>query len=60
MNADVPEETVYLITKAIFENLPFLQAIHPATNEMSLDVALAGLPLPLQSRRRCATSRKPG
>ncbi|MGP9818920.1 TAXI family TRAP transporter solute-binding subunit [Salinarimonas sp. NSM] len=47
VNADVPEETVYLITKAIFENLPFLQAIHPATNEMSLDVALAGLPLPL-------------
>ncbi|WP_372425983.1 TAXI family TRAP transporter solute-binding subunit [Salinarimonas chemoclinalis] len=47
VNADVPEETIYLITKAIYENLPFLQAIHPATNEMSLDNALAGLPLPL-------------
>lgn len=47
VNADVPEETVYKITKAIFENLPFLQAIHPATNEMSLDVALDGLPMPL-------------
>lgn len=47
VNADVPEETVYLITKAIYENLPFLQAIHPATNEMNLDNALAGLPLPL-------------
>jgi TRAP-type uncharacterized transport system substrate-binding protein len=43
----VPEVTVYLITKAIYENLPFLQAIHPATNAMSLDAALAGLPLPL-------------
>ena len=47
VNADVPEEHVYLITKTIFENLPFLQAIHPATNVMSLDSALAGLPAPL-------------
>ncbi len=47
VNADVSEESVYKITKAVFENLPFLQAIHPATNEMSLDSALAGLPMPL-------------
>ncbi len=47
VNADVPEETVYKITKTIFENLAFLQAIHPATNEMSLETAIAGLPLPL-------------
>jgi TRAP transporter TAXI family solute receptor len=44
---DVPEETVYLITKTIFENLPFLQGIHGATKEMSLDTAMAGLPLKL-------------
>lgn len=47
VNADVPEEHVYQITKAIYENLPFLQAIHPATKEMSLESALAGLPAPL-------------
>ena len=47
VNADVPEETVYKITKTIFENLAFLQGIHPATNVMSLDSALGGLPLPL-------------
>ncbi|WP_198586060.1 TAXI family TRAP transporter solute-binding subunit [Pararhizobium haloflavum] len=47
VNSDVPEETVYLITKAIYENLAFLQSIHPATNEMTIDNALAGLPLPL-------------
>ncbi|MDP5361399.1 MAG: TAXI family TRAP transporter solute-binding subunit [Paracoccaceae bacterium] len=46
-NADLPEENVYLITKAIFENLPFLQAIHPATKEMAIEKALDGLPLPL-------------
>jgi TRAP transporter TAXI family solute receptor len=44
---DVPEETIYEITKTIYENLAFLQGIHPATGDMSLDVAIAGLPLPL-------------
>lgn len=44
---DIPEEDVYLITKTMYENLPFLQAIHPATNAMSLDRAIAGLPVPL-------------
>ena len=47
VNADIPEETVYLITKTIFENLPFLNAIHAATREMSLETALGGLPMPL-------------
>ena len=44
---DVSEEFVYLLTKTIYENLPFLQAIHKATNAMSLERALAGLPVPL-------------
>jgi uncharacterized protein len=47
VNADVPEETIYQITKTIYENLGFLQAIHPATSEMSLEMAIGGLPLPL-------------
>ncbi len=47
VHEDVDEEAVYLITKTMFENLAFLQNIHPATNEMSLDAALAGLPAPL-------------
>ncbi|MEM0937809.1 MAG: TAXI family TRAP transporter solute-binding subunit [Pseudomonadota bacterium] len=46
-HADIPEEHVYQITKTIYENLPFLQAIHPATNSMSLEVAINGLPVPL-------------
>ena len=46
-HADLPEENVYQITKTIFENLAFLQAIHPATKEMALETALAGLPVPL-------------
>lgn len=45
--ADLPEDHVYQITKTIYENLPFLQAIHPATKAMSIEKAIAGLPLPL-------------
>ncbi|MGJ8603526.1 MAG: TAXI family TRAP transporter solute-binding subunit [Marivita sp.] len=46
-STDVPEEHVYQITKAMYENLPFLQAIHPATKAMAIESAIAGLPLPL-------------
>lgn len=45
--ADVDEEAVYLITKTMYENLPFLNAIHPATKAMALERAIAGLPVPL-------------
>lgn len=44
---DVDEEAVYLITKTMFENLEFLRNIHPATNLLTLETALDGLPAPL-------------
>ncbi|KAA5606538.1 TAXI family TRAP transporter solute-binding subunit [Roseospira marina] len=47
VHQDVDEESVYQITKAIYENLPFLNNIHPATKAMALDKAIAGLPAPL-------------
>lgn len=47
VRADVDEEAVYMITKTIYENLPFLQGIHKATKAMKLQSALAGLPVPL-------------
>lgn len=47
VRADLDEEAVYQITKTIYENLPFLNAIHKATKVMALDKALDGLPLPL-------------
>jgi len=46
-SADVSDENVYLITKTIYENLPFLQAIHPATQAMAIEQAIAGIPVPL-------------
>ena len=47
VRADVDEDAVYQITKTMYENLPFLNSIHPATKAMNIDKAIAGLPLPL-------------
>ena len=47
VNASVNEEHVYQLTKTMYENLPFLQAIHPATKAMAIEKAMAGLPVPL-------------
>lgn len=44
---DVSDEDVYLLTKAIFENLAFLRNIHKSTSDMSLERAIGGLPFPL-------------
>ena len=44
---DLSEETVYKITKTIYENLSFLHGIHKATLAMSLERAISGLPVPL-------------
>ena len=47
VRADVDEDAVYQITKTMYENLPFLNAIHGATKAMSIEKAIAGLPMPL-------------
>lgn len=47
VRADVDEDAVYQMTKTIYENLPFLNAIHSATKVMAIEKAIAGLPLPL-------------
>ncbi|WP_024955027.1 TAXI family TRAP transporter solute-binding subunit [Sulfurospirillum arcachonense] len=44
---DTPDETVYLLTKTMYENLPFLNTVHKATKAMSLKKAISGLPVPL-------------
>jgi len=45
--ADLPEELVYKITAAIFENLTELQAAHAAAKGISLEKAAKGSPAPL-------------
>ena len=46
---DVPEETVYDLTKLIWENLAVLREIHGATQSMSFERALQGVTIPLHS-----------
>jgi len=47
VRADVPEEAVYKITRAIFENLDALHQIHSATLQLTLDTAIGSLGAPL-------------
>ncbi len=44
---DVPDEDVYRILKAIYDNLSFLHNIHPITRAMKMEAAIDGLPIPL-------------
>lgn len=47
ISSDVPEERVYEMTKAIFENLDALAGVHPAFGKMSVDTVLNGFGSPL-------------
>ncbi|MGB0920587.1 MAG: TAXI family TRAP transporter solute-binding subunit [Alphaproteobacteria bacterium] len=47
VRADTPEEHVYQVTKAIYQNLSLLKAAHKATVAMDVHEATVGLPLPL-------------
>ena len=47
VHAEVDDTVVYAITRALYEHLDFLQGAHPATEAMSLEKAVLGLPVPL-------------
>ena len=49
---DVSDETVYLITKAIFENLSALQGIEATMADITLEQATKGLPVPFHPGAR--------
>jgi uncharacterized protein len=46
-SADVPDDTVYAMTKLLFENLDTLAAAHAAAKAIDAAKALDGMPLPL-------------
>jgi uncharacterized protein len=48
-HAGVSDEIVYQMTKLVFESLPELARAHAAGKEISLENALAGIPIPLHS-----------
>ena len=47
VSADVSEERVYQMTKAVFDNLEALAGVHPAFGNMSADTVLDGFGSPL-------------
>ncbi|MEM9351358.1 MAG: TAXI family TRAP transporter solute-binding subunit [Pseudomonadota bacterium] len=47
VSEDMDEELVYNITKAIFENIDDLRAVHPAANQTTIDFTLSATPIPL-------------
>ena len=46
-HADVPDELVYKFTKAMFDNLPEIQAVHAKGKEITLKTALDGATIPV-------------
>jgi TRAP transporter TAXI family solute receptor len=47
VNAAMDEELAYQITKAIFEHVADLQAIHPAANDTTVEFSMVATPIPL-------------
>jgi uncharacterized protein len=45
--ADLKDDLVYQLTKAVFESLPELQAAHSAAKDIRLEDALQGMPVPV-------------
>lgn len=46
-HSGMKDETVYQMTKAIYESLPDLQAAHAAAKDIKLENALSGMPVPV-------------
>jgi len=47
VSAQTPDDLVYAVTKAMFENIAELQAVHPAANETTVEFTMAATPIPL-------------
>jgi TRAP transporter TAXI family solute receptor len=47
--ADVDEQTVYQLTKALYENLEEMYEVHNSAKNITLETALDGLPAPLHA-----------
>ncbi|MCO4842921.1 MAG: TAXI family TRAP transporter solute-binding subunit [Yoonia sp.] len=47
VSADMSDDLVYAIASAMYENITELQAVHPAANETTVELALTASPIPL-------------
>jgi len=46
-SSEMPDDLAYAITKAMFENIDDLKAVHPAANQTTVDFTLSATPIPL-------------
>ena len=47
VSSEMPDDVAYSVTKAMFENIAEMQAIHPAANQTTVELTLAATPVPL-------------
>ncbi|MGV6887834.1 TAXI family TRAP transporter solute-binding subunit [Rhodophyticola sp. SM2404] len=47
VSSEMSDDVVYAVTKAMFENIADMQAIHPAANQTTVDLTIAATPIPL-------------
>jgi uncharacterized protein len=47
VSAETPDDLVYEVTKAMFENIEELRAVHPAANETTVEFTMGATPVPL-------------
>ncbi|SEP77916.1 hypothetical protein SAMN05428995_101778 [Loktanella sp. DSM 29012] len=47
VSSEMTDDVAYAITKAMFENIADMQAIHPAANETTVEFTMSATPVPL-------------
>lgn len=47
VSSEMSDDLAYALTKAMFENIAELQAVHPAANETTIEFTMAATPVPL-------------
>lgn len=49
VSAETDEETVYQVTRAMYENIADLRAVHPAAEETTVEFTMSATPVPLHA-----------
>ena len=47
VSSEMPDDLAYRITKAMYENIADLRAVHPAANETTIEFTMVATPIPL-------------
>jgi len=47
VSSEMPDDVAYAITRAMFDNVADLQAVHPAANETTVEFTMSATPVPL-------------